>query len=220
MLAKAGPGIRFNEHMEGDPTVFAHACKLGLEGIVSKRNDEDYDVLADGAVVGRIFQVHAPPVGMPWMWTLAFGHHEDRPPTHGYEPTREAAMRRSRRVGGGSSGDDKPSQRVDTAACAGLGHRVHHPVGRSGGDIRPCPYSLVASRTTTGHAKRLPAIPILASAMQGARLHTSLTRRSDFPFRGQTGKHLLVLGLTGFDPKPTWSRPTTIGFQLRPLASL
>ncbi len=32
------------------------------------------------------------PVGSPWMWTLAFGHHEDRTPTHGYEPTREAAM--------------------------------------------------------------------------------------------------------------------------------
>jgi hypothetical protein len=27
------------------------------------------------------------------MWTLAFGHHEDRTPTHGYEPTREAAPR-------------------------------------------------------------------------------------------------------------------------------
>ena len=26
-----------------------------------------------------------------WLWTLAFGHHEDRTPTHGYEPTREAA---------------------------------------------------------------------------------------------------------------------------------
>jgi hypothetical protein len=26
------------------------------------------------------------------MWTLVFGHHEDRTPTHGYEPTREAAM--------------------------------------------------------------------------------------------------------------------------------
>jgi len=26
------------------------------------------------------------------MWTLAFGHHEDRPPTHGYAATREAAM--------------------------------------------------------------------------------------------------------------------------------
>jgi hypothetical protein len=26
------------------------------------------------------------------MWTLAFGHHQDRMPTHGYEATREAAM--------------------------------------------------------------------------------------------------------------------------------
>jgi hypothetical protein len=26
------------------------------------------------------------------MWTLAFGHHEDRMPTHGYEAAREAAM--------------------------------------------------------------------------------------------------------------------------------
>jgi hypothetical protein len=51
-------------------------------------DDEDYDVLADGAVVGRIFKVHAAPVETPWMWTLAFGHHEDR----GYEATREAAM--------------------------------------------------------------------------------------------------------------------------------
>ena len=31
-------------------------------------------------------------VGMSWMWTLAFEHHEDRTPTHGYEPTREATM--------------------------------------------------------------------------------------------------------------------------------
>src|SRR5262245_20158168 len=30
--------------------------------------------------------------GMPWMWTLTFGHHEDRTPTHGYEATREPAM--------------------------------------------------------------------------------------------------------------------------------
>jgi hypothetical protein len=26
------------------------------------------------------------------MWTLMFGHHEDRTPTAGYEPTREEAM--------------------------------------------------------------------------------------------------------------------------------
>ena len=43
ILAKAGAGIRFNDHMEGDgETVFRHACKLGLEGIVSKRKDSPY----------------------------------------------------------------------------------------------------------------------------------------------------------------------------------
>src|SRR5439155_26684702 len=43
ILAKAGSGIRFNEHIEGDgPSVFAHACKMGLEGIVSKRKDSAY----------------------------------------------------------------------------------------------------------------------------------------------------------------------------------
>jgi bifunctional non-homologous end joining protein LigD len=43
VLAKAGPGIRFNEHIEGDgPTVFAHACRMGLEGIVSKRKGSTY----------------------------------------------------------------------------------------------------------------------------------------------------------------------------------
>src|SRR5262249_9009717 len=43
MLAKAGLGLRFNGHLEGDgPTVFAHACKMGLEGIVSKRKDSAY----------------------------------------------------------------------------------------------------------------------------------------------------------------------------------
>jgi hypothetical protein len=29
---------------------------------------------------------------MPWLWTLAYGHHENRTPIYGYEPTREAAM--------------------------------------------------------------------------------------------------------------------------------
>ena len=55
-------------------------------------NDDDYDVLADGAVVARIMKTAAAPVGLPWMWTLAFGHHKDRTPIYGYEPTREAAM--------------------------------------------------------------------------------------------------------------------------------
>jgi hypothetical protein len=33
-------------------------------------NADDFDVLADGAVVGRIFKANAAPVGSPWMWTL------------------------------------------------------------------------------------------------------------------------------------------------------
>jgi hypothetical protein len=55
-------------------------------------NDDDYNVLSDGTVVGRIFKVNAAPVGTPWMWTLALGFHEDRTPTHGYAATREDAM--------------------------------------------------------------------------------------------------------------------------------
>src|SRR5262249_25507363 len=32
VLAKAAPSLRFNEHIQADgPTVFAHACKMGLE---------------------------------------------------------------------------------------------------------------------------------------------------------------------------------------------
>jgi bifunctional non-homologous end joining protein LigD len=35
--------IRFSEHLEEDgPTMFEHACRLGLEGIVSKRRDLPY----------------------------------------------------------------------------------------------------------------------------------------------------------------------------------
>ena len=35
--------IQFNEHLTGDgPTVFDHVCRMGLEGIVSKRVDAPY----------------------------------------------------------------------------------------------------------------------------------------------------------------------------------
>jgi hypothetical protein len=49
-------------------------------------------VLAEGEVVGRIMKVTAAPESTPWMWTLAYGQYRDRSPTHGFEPTREAAM--------------------------------------------------------------------------------------------------------------------------------
>jgi ATP-dependent DNA ligase len=45
VLARAAAGIRLNEHLDDEdgPLVFAHACKLGLEGIVSKRRDSPYN---------------------------------------------------------------------------------------------------------------------------------------------------------------------------------
>jgi bifunctional non-homologous end joining protein LigD len=44
VLAKSGPGLRLNEHLELEDgeVVFRHACKLGLEGIVSKRKGSPY----------------------------------------------------------------------------------------------------------------------------------------------------------------------------------
>jgi hypothetical protein len=55
-------------------------------------NPEDYSVLENGVVVGRIFLVPVAPQGRPWMW--ASGHSADsiKRAAHGYEPTREAAM--------------------------------------------------------------------------------------------------------------------------------
>jgi hypothetical protein len=51
---------------------------------------DHYDVLSEGEVVGRIMKVIAAPEDTPWMWTLAYGYHRDRSPTHGFEATREA----------------------------------------------------------------------------------------------------------------------------------
>src|SRR5262245_20829190 len=44
LLRRAAPGLRFNEHIEAEDgeIVFRHACKMGLEGIVSKRRDSPY----------------------------------------------------------------------------------------------------------------------------------------------------------------------------------
>jgi bifunctional non-homologous end joining protein LigD len=44
LLMRAGPGVRFNEHMEEEDgsIVFYRACKLVLEGIVSKRKQSRY----------------------------------------------------------------------------------------------------------------------------------------------------------------------------------
>ena len=44
VLARAGAGLRLNDHLEHNDgeVVFRHACKMGLEGIVSKQRDSPY----------------------------------------------------------------------------------------------------------------------------------------------------------------------------------
>jgi hypothetical protein len=104
-LAQPGPRKMSDLSLQSAPkrTLINDGCCENSMALILKRasasrpsgewNDDDYDVLADGVLVGRIFKANASPVGTPWMWTLAFGqHHEDRTPTHGYEATREAAM--------------------------------------------------------------------------------------------------------------------------------
>jgi hypothetical protein len=67
----------------------------------SSQWNNDFDVVANGEIVGRIFKAGVS-VTRPWMWTLIFPHHEDRTPMHGYATTREdamAAFAKSRRRG-------------------------------------------------------------------------------------------------------------------------
>jgi hypothetical protein len=53
--------------------------------------EDDYDVLKNGVIVGRIFNVPVAPANRPWMW--ASGHNGDiKRAAYGYAPTREAAM--------------------------------------------------------------------------------------------------------------------------------
>jgi hypothetical protein len=59
-------------------------------------------VLAEGAVVGRVFLSPAAPDSRPWMWTLAYGYHET---AHRRTATSRRATlrwRHSLRAGGGS----------------------------------------------------------------------------------------------------------------------
>jgi hypothetical protein len=52
----------------------------------------DYEVLAKPPSSAASMKVQAAAGGLAVDVTLAFGHHEDRTPTHGYELTREAPM--------------------------------------------------------------------------------------------------------------------------------
>ena len=63
---------------------------------------DDYDVLSDGELVGRIyFDEAASSDAVRWFWPLAYGHHEDRSPTRGARRRARTRWRRLRSHGGG-----------------------------------------------------------------------------------------------------------------------
>jgi hypothetical protein len=97
-LATRQEGKQWKCDIGAHPLSYAAMEKLILKRASDSRpsgdwNDDDYDVLSDGTVVGRILKAAASPVGAPWMWILAYGYHEDRSPTQGYESDRAAAMK-------------------------------------------------------------------------------------------------------------------------------
>jgi hypothetical protein len=55
-------------------------------------NQDDYDVLEDGVIVGRIFKVPIAPQDQPWMWASGHNGESFARAAHGYAATRESAM--------------------------------------------------------------------------------------------------------------------------------
>jgi hypothetical protein len=107
------PGRRAVRQLEKDCLILKRASAPRPSG---EWSDDDYDVLAHGLVVGRIFKVNAAPVGEPWMWTLQFEHHKGHTPTHGYAATRGAAMAALAKAGAEHSIATKTAAR-NTALC-------------------------------------------------------------------------------------------------------
>ena len=54
--------------------------------------DDDFDVIENGVVVGRIFLSPGAPQDRQWMSASGHSAHSIDRAVHGYEPTREAAM--------------------------------------------------------------------------------------------------------------------------------
>src|SRR5262249_24946578 len=85
--ARGGRGL--GQEWMATPLILKRAALSRSSG---QWRDDDYDVLENGVVVGRIFQLGAAAAeGRRWMW--ASGHNGDiKRAAHGYAATREEAM--------------------------------------------------------------------------------------------------------------------------------
>jgi hypothetical protein len=57
-------------------------------------NEDDFDVVEDGVIAGRIFKVPIAPQDRHWMWASGHNGHVHRA-AHGYEPARPRWRRHS-----------------------------------------------------------------------------------------------------------------------------
>src|SRR5262245_3187093 len=83
--------------MEKDYLVLKRASASRPSG---EWSDDDYDVLAEGVIVGRIMKAAASPVETPWLWTLAPGITKTAPPPTDMRRRARLPWQRSRRAGG------------------------------------------------------------------------------------------------------------------------
>jgi hypothetical protein len=59
---------------------------------VGEWHHQDYDVLADGVVVGRIFTSLVAPKDVPWFWSPAHAHVSNRRPNQWQRAPRDEAI--------------------------------------------------------------------------------------------------------------------------------
>jgi hypothetical protein len=98
VLAKGRSGLRFNDHCDDLPAdvVFRHGCKLGFEGVVSKRLGSPYRVGA----VARLAEAE--------------------------EPERAGVKREAERIGAGRSGDTRQDTWKRTTSSSNVHRLLAH----------------------------------------------------------------------------------------------
>jgi len=78
-----------NWGMSSRPLILKRASSSRPSG---QWDNDDYELLAGGEVVGRIFRPNSAPEATPWFWSVGYGHRRELEAMNGYAETREAAM--------------------------------------------------------------------------------------------------------------------------------
>jgi hypothetical protein len=133
--ARAQPGERINDQREATREVITRTAiephqRASLTGndAISCSHWRDWQANRDGVRTRYLSAVidssPAAPEDAPWMWTLVYGQHEDRWPTHGYEATRERTATRRRARPRWQRSQGLAAGELGSTAGEGAGSRV------------------------------------------------------------------------------------------------